>query len=177
MLRAASLAALALLAAVASACGGSAAAGQADPATAAPADAPFYVEVVVRPDGQLRDDALDAAAAFAVQDATIPKPIVLARGNGKVVVAYGNDAAAQALAPSGKLEDAEIYGQATELLEDVEPGFLLSMPRLLSLVGSAGGTDPGWDRAKPYLEAYDVVAMGAEGSGGRAKVRIAAGLK
>ena len=61
MLRAASLAALALLAALVAACGGGAAAGEADPASAVPADALVYIEAVVRPEGDLRDDALAAA--------------------------------------------------------------------------------------------------------------------
>jgi hypothetical protein len=119
-----------------------------------------------------------ADAAFAVQDRTMPKPIVFARGSGKVVIAYGNDAAAAALAPSTKLGDAEIYGQAKDALEDdVDPGLLVSMPAVLSLVRSIGDTDADWEEAKPYLEAYDVIALGAGASGGRAKVRIAAGLK
>src|SRR4051794_25012250 len=61
MLRAASLAALSLLAALVVACGGGAASGDADPATAVPADAMLYGEVTVRPDGDLREDALAAA--------------------------------------------------------------------------------------------------------------------
>jgi hypothetical protein len=119
-----------------------------------------------------------ADAAFAVQDGTTPKPIVLARGNGKVIIAYGNDAAAAALAPSDKLGDAEIYQQAKDALDDdVEPGLLVSMPAVIALVDAIGEADVEWDKAKPYLEAYDVIALGAGASKERAKVRIAAGLK
>ena len=79
-----------------------------------------------------------ADAAFAVQDGTTPKPIVFARGNGKVIIAYGDEAAADALAPADKLGDAEIYGQAKDALEgDVEPGLLLSMPAVIALVDSS----------------------------------------
>ena len=60
MFRAASLAALSLLAAVFAACGGGAASGEADPASAAPAGAMAYIEIAVRPDGETRDNALDA---------------------------------------------------------------------------------------------------------------------
>jgi hypothetical protein len=119
-----------------------------------------------------------ADAAFAVQNGTTPKPIVLARGTGKVVVAYGIGAAAQALAPSDKLGDADIYGQAKDALEDDgEPSLLLSMPALISLVDSTGEADADWDQAKPYLQAYDVIALGAKAGSGRAQVRVAAGLK
>jgi hypothetical protein len=61
MLRAASLAALSLLAALVVACGSGSAGGEADPASAVPADAMFYGEVNVRPEGDLRQDTLDAA--------------------------------------------------------------------------------------------------------------------
>ncbi len=118
-----------------------------------------------------------ADVAFAVQDAGVPKPIVFARGSGKVVIAYGTDAAGAALKPSDKLGDAEIYGQARDALEDIDPSLLLSMPSIVALVDSSGQADPSWDQAKPYLEAYDVIAMGAKGSPGHAQMRIAAGLK
>lgn len=61
MIRAASLAALSLLAALVVACGGGAASGDANPASAVPANAMLYAEVVIRPEGDLREDALDAA--------------------------------------------------------------------------------------------------------------------
>ena len=51
------------------------------------------------------------------------------------------------------------------------------MPAVLSLVDSIGEADPEFEKAKPYLEAYDVIALGAGTSGERAKVRVAAGLK
>jgi len=118
-----------------------------------------------------------AETAFAIQDGTTPKPIVFARGAGKVVIAYGNQAATDALSPADKLGDAEIYGKAKEALEDGEPGMLISVPALVALVDSSGETDASWDEAKPYLEAYDVFAIGAGASEDGAKVRAAAGLK
>jgi hypothetical protein len=49
-------------------CGGGASGGAGDPATVVPADARFYAEAVVRPEGALRDDALDAAGKVLVAD-------------------------------------------------------------------------------------------------------------
>ena len=57
LIRAAALVALLLVAG----CGGAGAGGEGDPASVVPADAQFYAEAVVRPEGELRDDALDAA--------------------------------------------------------------------------------------------------------------------
>ncbi len=59
MLRLAPL--LAALALLVSACGGGGGAAGADPASAVPRDALFYMEATVRPEGELRSDALDAA--------------------------------------------------------------------------------------------------------------------
>jgi hypothetical protein len=61
MLRSASLAALSLLAVLVAACGGGSGSGDVDPATAVPRGAIFYLEVSVRPEGEVRESALDAA--------------------------------------------------------------------------------------------------------------------
>jgi hypothetical protein len=58
LIRAAALVGVLLLAG----CGGGGADGEGDPATAVPADALFYAEAVVRPEGSLREDAEDAAS-------------------------------------------------------------------------------------------------------------------
>ena len=55
------LAALSATAVLAGGCGGAGAGGEGDPASAVPQDALFYAELVVRPEGSLREDALDAA--------------------------------------------------------------------------------------------------------------------
>ena len=60
MLRAALLALVCLSLAVAG-CGSGAASGGEDPASAVPANAAIYVDATVRPDGEVRDDALAPA--------------------------------------------------------------------------------------------------------------------
>src|SRR4051812_42796632 len=118
-----------------------------------------------------------AETAFAVQDHSTPKPIVLARSAEKVVVAYGQEAAEQAFSPSSKLGDSDVYGRAKSLLGDVDPSLLLSMPAVLRLVDSTGAADADYAKAKPYLEAYDAIALGYDGGNGGGRVRFAAGLK
>ena len=56
-----SLPCLLLLAVALAACGGAGGAADADPAKAVPAGSAVYVEGVVRPEGDQRDDVLDAA--------------------------------------------------------------------------------------------------------------------
>ena len=62
------LAALSATAVLAGGCGGAGADGEGDPASAVPQDALFYAELVVRPEGSLREDALDAAGKVLLTD-------------------------------------------------------------------------------------------------------------
>jgi hypothetical protein len=120
-----------------------------------------------------------AATAFQVSDPSIPKPIVIARSDKKVVGAYGMEAAKAALNPQSKLEDSDTWSAATDALgvDDMQPGMFVAMPPILSLVESSGESDPDYQKAKPYLEAYDVFAIGTKTSDGGGRVRFAAGLK
>ena len=61
MPRAVLLALISLLSLIAAGCGGAPASGGDDPASAIPPNAAFYADATVRPEGDLRDDALAAA--------------------------------------------------------------------------------------------------------------------
>jgi hypothetical protein len=114
-----------------------------------------------------------AKNAFAMTDSSTPKPIVLARSEERVVIAYGQAAAEQALSPSSKLGDTELYDQAKDALGDFDPGLVLSMPAVVKLVEAAAPPDPDIVRVRPFLEAYDAVAIGY----GDGRARFAVGLK
>jgi hypothetical protein len=120
-----------------------------------------------------------AETAFAVSDPSIPKPIVLARSSEKVVITYGQEAAAAALGPQSKLGDSETWKQAKDALgdDDMNPSMLVAMPPILSLIESTGQTDADYQKAKPYLDAYDVFAFGTKVSGDTGRARFAAGVK
>jgi hypothetical protein len=118
-----------------------------------------------------------AESAFRVASEDTPKPFVLARGGDRWVVAYGEQAAADALSPGEKLADSDLFGQAKTVLGgDYEPSFLLSMPQLVAAI-QASDPDPQFAKAKPYLDAFTVVAGGSRTDGNKAKQRIVAGLK
>jgi hypothetical protein len=107
-----------------------------------------------------------------------PKPLVLARAEDKVVVTSGIAAAEDALSPDEELGDTELYERATELLgDDADPSFVLSMPGLVKLVDTSGDAGAEWQEAKPYVEAFDILALGGSTDGGDARVRFAAGLR
>lgn len=118
-----------------------------------------------------------ADTAFAVSSPDAPKPIVLARSSERVVIAYGAEAAKAAFSPSSTLGDSELYRNGTEALGDLDPAFLLSMPSVIKLVDASGSADAEFDQARPYLEAYDVVAYGFEGDDDGGRFRLVAGLK
>ena len=118
-----------------------------------------------------------ADAAFAVQNPQLPKPLIMARSAERVVVSFGAEAARDAFAPASKLGDSDIYNEAKDSLGGLEPSVLLAMPNVVKLVESSGSADPDFEKARPYLDAYDVIAYGVEGDEDEGHLRIVAGLK
>jgi hypothetical protein len=119
-----------------------------------------------------------AALAFRAGTTELGKPIVLARSGDRVVAALGEAAAAEALAPKQTLGDSELFRRAKAILGDGnQPAFLLSMPDLLAAIESMGDTDADYAKAKPYLEAFSVIASGGTFKDDEWSGRVAAGLK
>src|SRR4051794_16283444 len=119
-----------------------------------------------------------AAAAFSLGSSRdLGKPAILARSDDRMVIGVGEAATADALAPSSKLGDSELYGQAKDLLGDADPTILLSMPDLVKAVDASGDADADWQKAKPYLEAFSVIASGGSFDDDELKSRAVAGLK
>jgi hypothetical protein len=118
-----------------------------------------------------------AASAFTLQ-AEAPKPVVVARGEGKVVVAYGEAAASAALAPDAKLSDSELLGEVEDVLgDDFSPSLVLSLPAVVKLVDAAGAADADFEEVRPYLEAFGTIAAGGKADGDRVESRYAVTLK
>ena len=119
-----------------------------------------------------------AESAFLITAPDAEKPIVFARGNGRVVAAYGEQAASDALVGKAKLGDSQDYDRAKALLADgMEPSLLLSLPSVLALVEASGQTDADYTKAKPYLDALGVVTAGGKVDGDRVQSRMAVGFK
>ena len=51
------------------------------------------------------------------------------------------------------------------------------MPSIIKLVDASGSADAEFEQARPYLEAYDVIAYGIKGDDNGGLVRLVAGLK
>jgi hypothetical protein len=120
-------------------------------------------------------DVAGADQAFAISLPHSARPLVLARGSGLVVAASGRATAEAAMGSGDRLGDSDLYAQAEELV-GMEPGLLVSVPELLELA-AADAPDPGFERARPYLEPFTVLAAGMTGDDDEATGRVAAGLK
>jgi hypothetical protein len=106
----------------------------------------------------------------------VPLPIHLFQQDGKVVLAYGDDAAADAISPGQTLADTAEFADAEDALGgDYNVSFYLAVEPILALVESAGASqDEGWVKAKPYLEPLGALVGGAQEDGD--KLRSAFGI-
>jgi hypothetical protein len=120
-----------------------------------------------------------AEQAFSIAVPNAAKPLVFARGPGKFVVAYGKSAAAASFQPKTRLADTALYKQAKASLDDeFDPAFLLSIDGILNVVdGFGGGSDADFQKARPYLERFSVIAGGGTANNSRYDAALSAGLK
>ena len=96
----------------------------------------------------------------------IPKPIHLFRKDARVVLAYGDAAASDAVSPGDKLGDSADYTAARDSLGDYDVSFFLLAQPILDLVDSTEtATDADWQKAKPYLEPLSALVGGTSGDG------------
>jgi hypothetical protein len=112
---------------------------------------------------------------YTLRTPALPQPIHLFQREGKVVLAYGDAAAQDALHPAGRLGDTMEYKDAQEALGgDYDLAFYLGFPSVVSLVDSIAGDDEGWLKVKPYLEPLGALVAGAKKDGDQ--LRSAVGI-
>jgi hypothetical protein len=118
--------------------------------------------------------ATDGGVTLSSPD--VPEPIHLFQRDGKVVLAYGDAAAADAVDPGEKLGDTQAYKDAEEALGgDYNLSVYLGFEPILALVDSTGaGDDEGWQKVKPYLAPLGALVVGAKKDGD--KLRSAFGV-
>ena len=119
--------------------------------------------------GQVRVGPLSApggGTGFTASGAMIPKPIHIFQKSGRVVFAYGDAAASDAVNPDNKLGDSADYTAARDSLGDYDISFFLLTQPILDLVESTeAATDADWQKAKPYLEPLNALVGGTSGDG------------
>jgi Protein of unknown function (DUF3352) len=111
-----------------------------------------------------------------VRGTDLDQPVHLFQRDGKVVAAYGDAAARDALDPAETLADSSAFTQAEEALGgDYAISFFVAIEPILALADSSGAaSDEDWQHAKPYLEPLGALVGGARKDGD--KLRSAFGL-
>jgi hypothetical protein len=111
---------------------------------------------------------------FTVRDDEVPQPIHVFQRQGKVVVAYGDAAARDALKPRSTLGDDPDFGAAAKALGG---GFSVStfvaVKPILALAENLGASnDADYQQAKPYLEPFGALVGGAKKQGDKLDSRL-----
>jgi hypothetical protein len=104
---------------------------------------------------------------YKLETSGLPQPIHLFQSEGKVVLAYGDAAARDALHPAGRLGDTQGYKDAQQALGGgYDLAFYLAVPPIVQLVDSTGAhDDETWQKIKPYLEPIGALAAGGKKDG------------
>ena len=103
---------------------------------------------------------------YTVSGQGIPQPIHAFQRDGRVVLAYGDAAAQDAIDPGEKLGDNADFTSARDSLGDYDVSFYVLMQPIFDLVDSTGAaSDADWQDAKPYLEPLSALVAGTSGEG------------
>jgi Protein of unknown function (DUF3352) len=105
-------------------------------------------------------------SGFTVSGGVFPKPVHALQRDGRVVFAYGDAAASDAVDPANTLGDSPEYRAATDSLGDYDVSFYMLAGPILDLVDSTdAANDADWQKAKPYLEPLSAFVGGTSGEG------------
>jgi hypothetical protein len=103
---------------------------------------------------------------FTLRDDELGQPLHIFQRDDRVVVAYGDAAARDALDPDETLGDSAEYANAANSLDGYAVSMYVAVAPILELVDSTdAGADPGWREARPYLEPLKALVAGTEGDG------------
>jgi hypothetical protein len=104
---------------------------------------------------------------YTLRSRDFPKPVHLFQKDDRVVAAFGDAAARDAVDPSEKLGDSPEFAATRDSLGgDYEVSFYLLMQPIFDLVDSTeAATDADWQQAKPYLEPLSALVGGTSGDG------------
>jgi hypothetical protein len=100
---------------------------------------------------------------ITLRDGDLPAPVHIFQREDRVVVAYGDAAAEDALAPTERLGDAPEFTDAAQALNGYAVSFYVAVAPVLELADSQAGNDPDWQNARPYLEPLKALVSGTSG--------------
>ncbi|HWI21256.1 MAG TPA: DUF3352 domain-containing protein [Baekduia sp.] len=100
---------------------------------------------------------------FSVRSPQLPFPVEIALKGDRFVIAIGNGALADSLAPKEKLSSTDAFKSAADQLVDgTELSFFLDVPKIVDAISTVAGNSPDFREAKPYLDAFGQVAGGTK---------------
>jgi Protein of unknown function (DUF3352) len=124
--------------------------------------------------GALSGDVSGADGFTVKVGGPLPSGIDVATKDDTFVIAYGKDALKDALGGGGDaLGDSAPYKTAAGLLEGAKPSLFLDTPQVVKLIGAFAGSDEGFAKAKPTLDAFGPAAAGIVKDGDVTRLKAA----
>jgi hypothetical protein len=105
--------------------------------------------------------------------------VFLAAAGSRFVAAVGRSSLKAALRPAGRLgANATFRRAAGQLSEGIRPAFYLDVGSVLKLVEAVGaGQNPGYRKARPYVQAFTAIVAGAKRDGDIGRGRAFVGVR
>jgi hypothetical protein len=100
---------------------------------------------------------------ITLRDSDVPAPVHVFQRDDRFVVAYGDAAAADAVAPAQRLGDSQEFQDAAQSIDGYAVNLYLAVAPVLELAESQAGNDADWQSAKPYLEPLEALVSGTAG--------------
>jgi hypothetical protein len=109
-----------------------------------------------------------ADAGFSLKIPDLPQPVNVLLAGDRFVIAFGDEAATEAINPGDTLADEQNFKQASQSLgSGYNVSFYASVPAALLLAeGSGAGRDADYQRAKPYLTVLGALVGASKPAGG-----------
>ena len=121
----------------------------------------------------------DPSGATTPPEVGLTQPITVLQRDDRIIAGYGGEAINQALTAQGAepLADSAEFKSATEAMGELGIDAFLSFGPALELAESAGATEaPGYEQAKPYLDALSFLALATGSEEERGIARFTVGL-
>ena len=126
------------------------------------------IERLARTQGGGQVELAPRSGGFTATMEGVPQPVHAFQEGGRVVFAYGERAASDAIDPGETLGDAPDFTEARDSLGgDYDVSAFVLMQPIFDLVESTeSANEADWQEAKPYLEPLDAIIGGTSGEGG-----------
>ncbi len=118
-------------------------------------------------------------SGFQINDPNLAQaPVEVAQQGDKIVIGYGAGSAARTLTPAQSLPANPAFAAAQGQVSDLGTDLFLDFPSVFRVAESTGAkSDPGFVKAKPYLDALSYLVSGSGNKGDQAEFKAVVGLK